>query len=100
MSARTVFPGPLAASGRIAFLNHIPRCARMVRYGHLARILGSVLLRARLARYLHGRNVNLSKRSNALRLPEMTKVTGAVQILIFFTVMAPSVFCQMPIKRM
>ena len=42
--------------------------------------------------YLHGRNVNLSKRSNALRLPEMTKVTGAVQILIFFTVMAQSVF--------
>ena len=72
----------------------------MVRYGALARILGSVLLRARLAMYLHGRNVNLSKRSNARRLPEMTKVTGAVQILIFFTVMAQSVFCQMPIKRM
>jgi len=30
----------------------------------------------------------------------MTKVTGAVQILIFFTVMTQSVFCQMPIKRM
>ena len=30
--------------------------------------------------YLHGRNVNLSKISNAHRLPEMTKVTGAVQI--------------------
>jgi hypothetical protein len=53
------------------------------------------LLRARLPMHLHGRNVNLSKISNARRLPEMTKVTGAVQILI-----AQSVFCQMPIKRM